>query len=310
MSRAGAGPSAPSLSPGESQGWEAALLARFEEAAARELPAGEAEPRALHGAMRYALLGGGKRIRALLVYAAGEACGAQVAALDAVALAVECVHAYSLVHDDLPCMDDDVLRRGRPTVHIAFDEATAMLAGDALQTEAFRILAEAPLPHARTVELVRELARASGPSGMCGGQAIDLAAVGRQLDLHSLERMHRMKTGALLRACVRMGAIAGDVPAPALLALDRFASAIGLAFQIVDDILDVESDSQELGKTAGKDRAQGKPTYVSALGLEGARLRAADCHAQALDALASSGLGAERTAHLAGLAGRIVGRRS
>jgi len=289
---------------------DGALLARFEAFAERELPLPGTPPQDLHRAMRYALLGGGKRIRALLVYAAGEACGAQAGALDSIAMAVECVHAYSLVHDDLPCMDDDVLRRGRPTVHVAFDEATAMLAGDALQSEAFRVLADAPLPAERVVGLVRELARAAGSSGMCGGQAIDLAAVGRALDAGELETMHRMKTGALLRACIRMGAMAGEAAPATLQSLDRFADAVGLAFQIVDDILDVESNSEELGKTAGKDLAQGKPTYVSVLGIEVARRRAAQCHAQAIEALAASGLAAGRTAHLARLADRIVGRRS
>ncbi len=225
--------------------------------------------------MRYAVLDGGKRIRPLLAYAAGELAQAPWAALDAVALALEYVHAYSLVHDDMPCMDDDVLRRGKPTVHVAFDEATAMLAGDALQAEAFRILADAPAPVAVRLELIQALAGATGTEGMCGGQAIDLAALGKALDAYEIERMHRMKTGALLRAAVLMGARVGHVDPPVLAALERYAEAIGLAFQIVDDILDVESNAVELGKTVGKDQAQNKSTYVSVLGMTAAKQRAA-----------------------------------
>lgn len=251
--------------------WMAERLARFEQAAEAQLPSTAVEPKRLHEAMRYAALGGGKRVRPLLVYAAGEVAEALPAVLDAAALAVEYVHVYSLIHDDLPCMDDDVLRRGKPTVHVAFDEATAMLAGDALQAEAFKALADSSAPDAARAALMRELAHAAGTEGMCGGQALDLAAVGRELSLDELERMHRMKTGAMLRACVRMGALAGRVDDLAFKALDDYGRAMGLAFQVVDDVLDVEQDSATLGKTAGKDAQQGKPTYVSVLGIHAAR---------------------------------------
>jgi farnesyl diphosphate synthase len=237
-------------------------VGRFEDAQ-RMLPPVNLTPTRLHEAMRYAVLTGGKRVRPLLVYAAGEVTSAEEEALDRTALAVEYVHAYSLVHDDMPCMDNDVLRRGKPTVHVAFDEATAMLAGDALQAEAFKVLSDGGLPATQTASLMRELAHASGTEGMCGGQAIDLAAVGKSLTLPELERMHRMKTGALLRGSVLMGALSGQA---ALLtectreALARYGEAIGLAFQVVDDLLDVEASTASLGKTAGKDAAQGKPT--------------------------------------------------
>jgi farnesyl diphosphate synthase len=261
--------------------------------------------------MRYAVLNGGKRVRPLLVYAAGEFGSATDAVLDPIAAAVELVHAYSLVHDDMPCMDDDVLRRGKPTVHVAFDEATAMLTGDALQAEAFRVLASAPVAADSCVALVRELAYASGTQGMCGGQAIDLAAVGRPMNADELETMHRMKTGALLRASVTMGAAAGRVTATEQAALERYGEAIGLAFQIVDDLLDAVATSAELGKTAGKDLRQSKPTYVSVLGTQAAQRWAERLRADAHDAL--SGLGTEaqpRTARLRQLADLIVQRRS
>ncbi len=277
---------------------------RFECAAHDMLPKAEEVPQRLHAAMRYAVLGGGKRVRPLLVYAAGEVTAADGEALDRAALAVEYVHAYSLVHDDLPCMDNDVLRRGRPTVHVAFDEATAMLAGDALQAEAFKVVADGVLPASQTASLMRELAHAAGTQGMCGGQAIDLAAVGTQLELPTLERMHRMKTGALLKAAVLMGALSGHA---AMLtectreALTRYGDAIGLAFQIVDDLLDVEGSTDALGKTAGKDAAQGKPTYASVMGVEGARAYSLRLRAQALDAIAGLGPRATRLRDLADL---------
>jgi len=282
---------------------------RFESLAADRLPAASREPQRLHRAMRYAVLDGGKRIRPLLAYAAGELAQAELVGVDHVALAVEYVHAYSLVHDDMPCMDNDVLRRGKPTVHVAYDEATAMLAGDALQAEAFRVLAEAPLPAVARLALIQELARAAGTGGMCGGQAIDLGAAGRELDAPQLEQMHRMKTGALLRASVLMGARAGHMEGWALAALERYAEAVGLAFQIVDDILDVESSSAELGKTAGKDQAQNKATYVSALGLAAAKERAAQLRLAAEAALQETGLGQARTGRLLQLADTIVTRR-
>jgi farnesyl diphosphate synthase len=221
--------------------------------------------------MRYTVLGDGKRIRPQLVYAAGVACGANEVALDAPAVAVELVHAYSLVHDDLPAMDDDALRRGRATVHIAFDEATAILVGDALQALAFEILVEADGDAALRVALIATLANASGTAGMCGGQALDLAATGGVQTLIALERMHALKTGALIRAAVRMGALCACADHAMLQRLDNYAGALGLAFQIRDDILDVESSSAALGKTAGKDAAQSKSTYPALLGIAGSR---------------------------------------
>jgi farnesyl diphosphate synthase len=286
--------------------WMAGRLAHFERAAATQLPAATLEPQRLHRAMRYAALGAGKRVRPLLVYAAGDLSGASVDALDCAALAVEYVHVYSLIHDDLPCMDDDVLRRGKPTVHVAFDEATAMLAGDALQAEAFKVLAGPALSDAARSVLMRELAQAAGTAGMCGGQALDLDATGKSLALAELERMHRMKTGALLLASVRMGAAAGAVTPATQAAIDAYGEAIGLAFQIVDDVLDVVQDSAALGKTAGKDAAQGKPTYVSTLGLEASRERAERLRQQAHAAL--DPLPAARTLRLRQLADFIVKR--
>lgn len=267
--------------------WLAHELARFERAAQQALPPADRPPQRLHEAIRYAALGGGKRVRPLLVYGAGACASGAPAndALDSAALAVEFVHVYSLIHDDLPCMDDDVLRRGRPTVHVAFDEATAMLAGDALQAEAFGVLAAAPASADVRAELMRELANAIGTAGMCGGQAIDLDATGRALDLAALETMHRMKTGALLLASIRMGALAGGANAATLGALDRYGRAIGLAFQIVDDVLDVEGTSEILGKTAGKDAQKNKPTYVSVMGLAAARERAERLRREAIQAL-------------------------
>ncbi len=249
--------------------------------------AGVAEPR-LQAAMRHALLQGGKRIRPLLVYATGTALGAAVDTLDAPAAAVELVHAYSLVHDDLPAMDDDALRRGQPTVHVAFDEATAVLAGDALQSLAFSVLADSRgsrdggaggAAGAETrLTMMAELARAAGGAGMCGGQALDLAATGHAAPLptlDALERLHALKTGALLRACVRLGAIAAGADAAARERLDRFADALGLAFQVRDDLLDVEGDSATLGKTAGKDQAQAKATFPALVGIDASRARLA-----------------------------------
>jgi farnesyl diphosphate synthase len=291
--------------------WIAARQSRFEQFVQACLPPEEGEPRRLHAAMRYAVLNGGKRVRPLLVYAAGEFAAAADAVLDSIAASVELVHAYSLVHDDMPCMDDDVLRRGKPTVHVAFDEATAMLTGDALQAEAFRVLANAPIAPDACVALIRDLAQASGTQGMCGGQAIDLAAVGRSMSAAELETMHRMKTGALLRASVTMGAAAGRVAAAEWPLLERYADAVGLAFQIVDDLLDAVSTSAELGKTAGKDLKQSKPTYVSVLGTEAARRWAERLRVDAHDALSSLGAEAQpRTARLRQLADLIVQRRS
>jgi farnesyl diphosphate synthase len=261
----------------------------------------------LQAAMRHAALLGGKRMRPMLVYATGRLLGAEDAALDAPATAVELIHAYSLVHDDLPAMDDDALRRGQPTVHIAFDEATAVLAGDALQALAFRQLADAPQPAEARIAMVRELATAAGAVGMCGGQAFDIDATGRggEISLDALRRLHALKTGALLRCAVRLGAIAGAAGADAAAVLDRYADALGLAFQIRDDLLDIEGDSATLGKTAGKDLAQNKATFPALLGLDGARAALAEQAATMRDALA--GFGA-RAGLLDALARRVVER--
>lgn len=241
----------------------------------------------LHAAMRYAALGPGKRLRPALVYAAARALRADIELRDCdpAACSLECIHAYSLVHDDLPAMDDDELRRGRPTCHIQFDEASAILAGDALQTLAFELLLEAPLDGELKLQLLAELARAAGSRGMVAGQAIDLASVSKQLDLPQLEQMHRLKTGALIAAAARMGALLGGANGEQLAAVSRYAEAIGLAFQVQDDILDVTADTATLGKTQGADAARNKPTYVSLLGLEGARAKLRDLHHQALAAL-------------------------
>lgn len=256
----------------------------------RLLPAETLAPHTLHAAMRYAALGGGKRMRPLLVYAAGHAFGAPLDRLDHAAAAVELVHAYSLVHDDLPAMDDDALRRGRPTLHIAFDEATAILAGDALQALAFELLTQAPVTSGVQVELLRTLAAASGSLGMCGGQALDLAVTGSGQRLDELERMHRLKTGALIRASLRLGALCAGAAEEHLRALDAFGDALGLAFQIRDDLLDVEGSAEALGKTPGKDAAQGKPTYPALLGMHGSQQALAAQQARMLAVLDDMGL--------------------
>jgi farnesyl diphosphate synthase len=282
--------------------WTRLVLDRVESALEHYLPAADVVPAGLHDAMRYAVLGGGKRVRPLLCHAAGELTGATPEALDAAACALEMIHVYSLVHDDMPCMDDDDLRRGKPTVHVKYDEPTALLVGDALQSQAFVTLTSDVLDAPRQAALVRELALASGSIGMAGGQAIDLASVGRALTREELETMHRLKTGALLRASVRMGAVAGDVPSPdTLRALDAYAAAVGLAFQVVDDILDVTADSATLGKTAGKDAKDGKPTYVSIIGLDASRALAQQLRADAHAALEPFGARAQRLAELADL---------
>jgi len=278
-----AGPAA-QLSP-ELIAWSA----RADAVLARVLPSAGQAPEDLHGAMRYAVLGGGKRLRPILVYATGNALGAVPERLDAPAAAVEIIHAYSLVHDDLPAMDDDDLRRGRPTCHVAFGEATAILAGDALQALAFGVLAgDSALADAPVllVEMLHVLAGACGSHGMAGGQALDLAAVGRVLDAAELERMHIHKTGALIRASVRLGALAtGCRDEGTLAALETYGHCIGLAFQIRDDILDVEGSSATLGKTAGKDAADAKPTYPSILGMQGSRDRLAELTQAAIDSV-------------------------
>jgi len=267
-----------------------AYQARVENTLARWLPAPETSPADLHQAMRYAALGGGKRIRPLLVYATGAALGVPDERLDAPACAIELIHSFSLVHDDLPAMDDDDLRRGKPTCHRAFSEAIAILAGDALQTLAFEILAgcsDAAIPAVQRLEMLSTLAQATGSRGMTGGQAIDLAAVGRELTLEELEAMHRRKTGALISASVQLGALAHDALDPTLMEpLMGYAQCLGLAFQIQDDVLDVEADTMTLGKTQGADEAQNKPTYPRLLGLDEAKERATGLVEQAIAAIA------------------------
>ena len=261
-------------------------LQRVEARLEATLPPDTCEPARLHAAMRYAVLGGGKRLRPLLVYAAGAATGADESLLDAPAAALELIHAFSLVHDDLPAMDDDDLRRGQPTVHVAFDEATAILAGDALQSLAFESLALADADPALRVAWLATLAQATGAAGMCGGQALDMEATARRLTPAALENVHALKTGALIRACVRMGALAGGAAPAVLAALDDYAAALGLAFQIRDDLLDIEGDSAQLGKSAGKDQAQQKSTYPALLGMDGARAELARQSQRMHDALA------------------------
>lgn len=270
---------------------------RADTALARALPESDREPTELRRAMRYAVLGGGKRLRPLLVYAAGRAVGETGAVLDAPACAVELIHAYSLVHDDLPAMDDDALRRGRPTCHVVFGEAMAILAGDALQARAFELLAQddsVTVDADTRLRMLHVLGAACGADGMAGGQAMDLAAVGSSLDLDSLQRMHMHKTGALIRAAVNLGALAGGCRDSAVLdALDVYAHAVGLAFQVRDDILDVEGHSTVIGKTAGKDAAQDKPTFPSLLGLHASRTRLSELIDSALAAIAPLGEPAE-----------------
>ena len=291
-------------------GWRA----RLDAALLDTLPDPAVAPQRLHAAMRHGVLNGGKRMRPLLVYATGAALGAADADLDAAAVAVELVHCYSLVHDDLPAMDDDALRRGQPTVHVAFDEATAILAGDALQALAFDVLARGALPAERRVAMLAELARAAGVAGMCGGQALDIDATGTwgsasagdaTFQLADLERLHALKTGALLRCAVRLGALAGGASPAQRQALDTYADALGLAFQIKDDLLDIEGDAATLGKTAGKDAAQDKATFPALLGVDASRVRLAALAATMQDALAA--LDAD-TGALATLARQVIER--
>ncbi len=294
------------MKPFDVKAWSGERLQRVEQALSdwvpRDAPAGLGE------AMRYAVLDGGKRLRPLLVLAAAEAVGGHAGAALRAGCAVELIHAYSLVHDDMPCMDNDILRRGKPTVHVQFGEAAALLAGDALQALAFELLApaDADIPDAVQARLCRLLAQAAGQAGMAGGQAIDLAAVGKSLTEDELRHMHRLKTGALLQASVMMGAACGEADPRATQALSDYGAAMGLAFQVVDDILDVTADSATLGKTAGKDAAQDKPTYVSLLGLDRARAYAAERLEQARGALAATGLADTRA--LAALAAMVVQR--
>ena len=288
--------------------WSGRWLARVEQAlsgwVAADAPAGLGE------AMRYAVLDGGKRLRPLLVLAASEAAGGNPEAALRAACAVELIHAYSLVHDDMPCMDNDVLRRGKPTVHVQFGEAQALLAGDALQALAFELLAPAAsaIPDRVQAHLCRLLAVSAGYAGMAGGQAIDLASVGMALTEDQLRHMHRLKTGALLEGSVMMGAACGEASAQALSGLQRYGQALGLAFQVVDDILDVIADSATLGKTAGKDAANDKPTYVSLMGLQSARDYAHALLEEALSALQASAL--THTHALVALAQKVVNRNA
>lgn len=292
------------------QDWARQRQVRMETVLEQFLPASELAPQRLHQAMRYAVLGGGKRVRPLLAFAAGELCAAPLERVETVAAAVELIHVYSLVHDDLPCMDDDELRRGKPTCHVQFDEATALLVGDSLQSLAFQLVAERPIAHSPSLqlEMIRLLALAAGSRGMAGGQAIDLDSVGKSLNQTELEFMHIHKTGALIRAAVLMGAHCGNgVESGQLEAINHYAKCIGLAFQVVDDILDVEASTATLGKTAGKDAENNKPTYVSILGLSAARDLAQELHQNALSALVEFG---DRAARLSQLADFVVRRQS
>ncbi|MFC3109808.1 polyprenyl synthetase family protein [Undibacterium arcticum] len=289
-------------------GWMKSVQAAIEVALQGFLPPVTQAPQRLHEAMHYAVLDGGKRVRPLLVFGAGALFDAPVDTMTRAAAALEMIHAYSLVHDDMPCMDDDALRRGKPTVHVQYDEATALLVGDALQAQAFLVLSETAASPVTTLPMLRLLAHAAGSNGMCGGQAIDLASVGVSLSLAQLEQMHQLKTGALLRASVLLGAMAGQhLNADQTAALDAYATAVGLAFQVVDDVLDATADSATLGKTAGKDAADNKPTYVSILGLEPSRLLAEKLRDDAHQAIQSFGDKAQRLRQLADL---IVQRKA
>ena len=282
--------------------WSRETATQVETALSELLPDLRIAPARLHDAMRYSTLGGGKRVRAMLVYGAGALTEAPAERLRIAASAVEMIHAYSLIHDDLPCMDDDVLRRGKPTCHVEFDEATALLAGDALQSLAFQLMSEYKLGDDAAVQLrmIQIFAAAGGSRGMAGGQAIDLEAVGKTITLPELEYMHILKTGALIRASVLLGAHCGkSLPQPDLDRLDRYAKCVGLAFQVVDDILDEEGDAATLGKTAGKDKAQSKPTYTSLMGLPDAKRFSEELLCDALEAISSFGDGASRLREIA-----------
>lgn len=274
--------------------WMHHIQHRTEEALENRLPPPNIAPGRLHEAMRYATLDGGKRVRPLLCHGTGEIFGVSQDLLDFPACAVEMIHAYSLVHDDMPCMDDDTLRRGKPTCHVAYDEATALLVGDALQSQAFIVLSETPTPPQPVVRMLHLLAQASGSRGMAGGQAVDLGATGIEQSLEELEFMHLHKTGALIRAAVLMGALCATPDESEIAALTRFANQVGLLFQVVDDVLDSEASTAILGKTAGKDAAQNKSTYVSLLGLVRAKAKAEELRASAHQALASFGDRADR----------------
>ena len=292
----------PTIPTDDFQEWARDKQARTESALGSLLPAADMAPTRLHQAMRYAVLGGGKRVRPLLAFAAGELAGADLERVVIAATAVELIHAYSLVHDDLPCMDDDTLRRGKPTCHVEYDEATALLVGDSLQSLAFQLLSEYRLADdpARQLEMLKLLAAASGSRGMAGGQAVDLESVGKALTLPELEFMHIHKTGALIRAAVLLGAHCGNsLEQKQLNKLDHFAKCIGLAFQVVDDVLDAEASTATLGKTAGKDADSNKPTYVSIVGAAAARELASRLRGDAMQALEGFGVSANRLRQLA-----------
>jgi farnesyl diphosphate synthase len=289
--------------------WSRGVQTRMEAALDRVLPSAAIAPSKLHHAMRYVTLGGGKRVRPMLAFAAGEAVGADAARVEAAACAVELIHVYSLTHDDLPCMDDDDLRRGKPTCHKQFDEATALLVGDALQSLAFEVLADPGLglEPASQVTMLGILARAAGSRGMCGGQAVDLDSTGKHLELAELEFMHIHKTGALIQAAVLLGALAGGPLAAAHRSrLEHYARCVGLAFQVMDDVLDAETDTATLGKTAGKDAAQGKATYLTLMSAKEARAYAQELMHEALKALAPFG---DQGTRLADIARFVVERR-
>jgi farnesyl diphosphate synthase len=294
------------LHPADFQSWAASRQTRIEALLDHTLPSARITPQRLHAAMRYAVLGGGKRVRPLLAFAGGELVHAELERVTIAGAAVELIHAYSLVHDDLPCMDDDVLRRGKPTCHVEYDEPTALLVGDALQSLAFQLLSEYRMTDDPSVQLlmVKLLASAAGSRGMAGGQAIDLESVGKRLSVPELELMHIHKTGALIRASALLGARCGNALTESELGhLDTFAKLIGLAFQVVDDVLDTEAPTATLGKTAGKDADRNKPTYVSALGVAQARDFARELHRDAVKALECFG---ERALRLRQLADFIV----
>lgn len=289
--------------------WSSAMQSRIEQVLFTAIPADTQMPTTLHQAMRYAALGGGKRVRALLAYAAGEFCGASLEHIDVSAAAVELIHAFSLVHDDMPCMDDDDLRRGKPSTHKQFGDATALLAGDALQSLAFELIAsdQLTIPASQKISILHCLAFATGSRGMAGGQSIDLESTGIRLTQAQLAQMHQLKTGALMHAATMMGAYSAQQADHAkLTALDTFTKAIGLAFQVVDDILDAEADTATLGKTAGKDAEQDKSTYVTLLGLETAKILAQSLYQQAITALEAYGPEADM---LRGLAQLITQRQ-
>ncbi|MCP1660853.1 farnesyl diphosphate synthase [Neisseria perflava] len=297
------------MSTNDLKAWQTKAQAQTELVLARLLPSEKQIPEKLHEAMRYVTLGGGKRLRPLLVLAASELGEADIAAVEQAMGAIEMVHVYSLVHDDMPAMDNDSLRRGKPTCHVQYDEATALLTGDALQTQAFEVLSRPTgLPAARQLKMLSVLAQAGGSLGMAGGQAIDLANVGQAMTQAELEQMHRLKTGALIRAAVVLGTLAcPDLDDAAIARLDDYAAKLGLAFQVIDDVLDCEADTATLGKTAGKDADNDKPTYVKLMGLEAARAYAETLVA---DAVALLQLFGDKAAHLRGLAEFVTARKN